>query len=224
METEAIFARQQSIPLELPTSVLMVGAGGVGSWIAFFLALAGVPKLMLFDSDRVSEHNLNRLPYGPEFIGQLKTAALKQTILKCRPHCEVECLPNFTPDLVKALNLGDEMQVRGTRHAICVSTDTWVSRKVVYKWFSEDTSDCLYIEASAEGEFGSIATCPAEWATADEERPGYASVPVWVGPAVAAAFMACNHILHYAVRGDETARLGWSQEDNHIVFAYRGDE
>ena len=205
----SIFERQESIDLTVPNHVALIGCGGVGSWIGFLLALAGVPRLTLFDSDRVSNSNLNRAPYGPQMLDHPKTEALAALIATVRPDCKVSCWPNFNTDLGKAIFEGEQLDVA------VATTDTHKSRVEAYKYFSDF---CAYIEAAAEGEVGSIATAPAEFITADEESPGYAHVPVWVGPAVAAAYMATSYILH-AADVPESARLGWHDDD--ISFAFR---
>lgn len=210
--SEDIFARQRSIPLVIPAKVLLVGVGGVGSWIGYLLALAGVPELALFDSDRVSATNLNRLPYGPSALGKLKTEALAELIKAVRPACVVKCFPHFSSLFADALAIG-------RADWLVASTDTWASRKEAYNWAHFRMG---YVEASAEGEFGAIAGKPADFGTVEEDQPGYASVPVWIGPAVCAAVMACNHILHG--HGADIARLGWDPANHRIAFAYRKEE
>lgn len=219
-----IFARQESIPLELPAAVTLVGVGGVGSWIAYFLALAGVPKLYLFDSDEISATNLNRTPFTPADIGKRKVDAMAALIKACRPRCEVVTYPNFSATFADGLSLMNDDRKDGETWVV-PSTDTWASRKEAHQWARTIGHLHFYLEAAAEGEFGSIADAPAEWATADEENPGYASVPVWVGPSVAAALMACNHILHgQNMLNGQSARLGWLASEVRIEFQYRKGE
>jgi ThiF family len=216
-ELSDVFARQRSIPLELPNLVAVVGCGGVGSWIAYFLALAGCPHLALFDDDTVSEHNLNRMPYGPGSVGKLKTESLKLLILAHRPRCKVECYPNFDVKFAETIGFGQNGDT--DIDWIVASTDSWASRQEAYRYHCDHCTN--YVEAAAEGEFGSIAGCPAEWATDEETQPGYASVPVWIGPAVSAAVMACTHILHGCISSEVNARFGWDRR--RIRFHYRDE-
>lgn len=207
---EVRLERQESLKLSLPHGVGVVGCGGVGSWIAYFLALAGVPKLWLFDSDKVSENNLNRLMLPPSAVGKPKSEAIAEAIGLIRPSCSCIPVANFDKMLADIINLKREIL------AIACSTDTLASRKVVYDWARE--WDRIYVEASAEGDDGSIAFCPADFATEDETKPGYASVPVWVGPCVAAAQMACTFILRPSFNRDDVYRLSFVHETNHLTL------
>ncbi len=208
-DASQVYGRQVSIPLSVPTSVMCIGCGGVGSWAALFLALAGVHRLLLFDSDKVSPSNLNRTPFTPNTIDQLKTEALRALILSVRPHCEVECYPNFNSDFAKSLYMDNP-------NWAIVSTDTWRSRKDAYRFCL--ANGIIYVEAAAEGDSSSISAEPAEWATIEEENPSYASVPVWVGPAIAAAHLACAYILHGAVPTNGVTRMDWDDEKGSVKF------
>ncbi len=58
--------------------VLLVGAGGLGSPIALYLAAAGVGRLGLVDADRVDLTNLQRqVLYGTATLGQAKVEAAR---------------------------------------------------------------------------------------------------------------------------------------------------
>ena len=70
-------------------SIAICGLGGLGSNIAIALARAGVGKLHLIDFDRVDISNLNRQQYFPEQIRQFKTDALRETLAKIAPYCEL---------------------------------------------------------------------------------------------------------------------------------------
>src|SRR5881409_2881759 len=72
------------------TSVLCIGAGGLGSPIAMYLAAAGIGKLGLVDFDSVEISNLQRqIIHGTEDVGRPKTQSAKETIQRINPNVEV---------------------------------------------------------------------------------------------------------------------------------------
>ncbi len=72
------------------TSVLSIGAGGLGSPIAMYLAAAGIGKIGLVDFDIVDFSNLQRqIIHGTEDVGRPKTESAKETINSINPNCEV---------------------------------------------------------------------------------------------------------------------------------------
>jgi ThiF family len=222
---EHTYDRQLPLRLSIPECVTIVGCGGVGSWAALFLALAGVPQLILWDEDVLAEHNFNRFPCGPAAVGCLKVDAMRLHIEQVKPGCDV---------IARAENWSKANQSNSPIIPgwILVTTDTWASRKEVYEWvqcFNEgrDIRDngrtytgVSYIEASAEGEFGGAAGRPALFASELEENAGYASVPVWVGPAVIGAYLAVAYILHDTpLEAGHMWNIGW-QQDNQIKIQH----
>ena len=72
------------------TSVLCIGAGGLGSPIAMYLAAAGVGKLGILDFDVVDFSNLQRqIIHGTKDVGRPKTQSAKETIAEINPNVEV---------------------------------------------------------------------------------------------------------------------------------------
>jgi len=64
---------------------IVIGVGGIGSWVALDLALSGqVRNIVLIDPDNVEESNLNRTPFRISDIGLLKVEALRYIILERR--------------------------------------------------------------------------------------------------------------------------------------------
>lgn len=66
--------------------VAIIGCGGLGSNAAMMLVRAGVGELTLVDYDVVDRSNLNRQMYFPDQIGEPKTAALAETLLRLQPN------------------------------------------------------------------------------------------------------------------------------------------
>jgi adenylyltransferase/sulfurtransferase len=72
------------------TSVLCIGAGGLGSPIAMYLAAAGIGKLGILDFDSVDFSNLQRqIMHGTDDVGRPKTLSAKETIARINPNVEV---------------------------------------------------------------------------------------------------------------------------------------
>ncbi len=71
--------------------VLLVGAGGLGSPSAVYLACAGVGTLGIVDFDRVDESNLQRqILHTPASVGTKKVESAKRTIEEMNPLVKVE--------------------------------------------------------------------------------------------------------------------------------------
>jgi adenylyltransferase/sulfurtransferase len=72
------------------TSVLCIGAGGLGSPIAMYLAAAGVGKIGLVDFDTVDFSNLQRqIIHATDDVGRPKTDSAKETINGINPNVDV---------------------------------------------------------------------------------------------------------------------------------------
>jgi adenylyltransferase/sulfurtransferase len=72
------------------TSVLCVGAGGLGSPVALYLAAAGIGKLGIIDFDRVELSNLQRqIIHGADDVGRPKTESARASINRVNPNVEV---------------------------------------------------------------------------------------------------------------------------------------
>jgi adenylyltransferase/sulfurtransferase len=71
--------------------VLVVGAGGLGSPVAMYLAAAGVGTLGIVDFDRVDTTNLQRqVIHGTSDVGRPKLDSARDRIAEINPHVHVE--------------------------------------------------------------------------------------------------------------------------------------
>lgn len=70
--------------------VLVVGAGGLGSPAALYLAAAGVGTLGIADLDRVEAHNLQRqLLHRDASLGEAKVASAARRLRETNPHIQI---------------------------------------------------------------------------------------------------------------------------------------
>ena len=73
------------------SSVLCIGAGGLGCPLLLYLAAAGVGRIGIVDFDVIDESNLQRqVLYGVSTVGQSKAQVAKQKLLDLNPHITVD--------------------------------------------------------------------------------------------------------------------------------------
>lgn len=71
--------------------ILVIGIGGVGSWVAESLARTGIGSMTLVDLDDVCVTNINRQVLATSStVGQFKVDVMKKRIQDIQPLCEVE--------------------------------------------------------------------------------------------------------------------------------------
>jgi hypothetical protein len=93
--------------------LVIVGAGGTGSFVAIYAAHLGFQHIVLCDSDVLSETNLNRyLPAEPSDIGRPKTAVLASFLSARFARLHVATLEQRFPDI------GVEREIRQATAAI----------------------------------------------------------------------------------------------------------
>jgi adenylyltransferase/sulfurtransferase len=86
IEAQEIFLRSHA---------LIVGAGGLGSPVALYLASAGVGRLTICDGDVVDLTNLQRqIVHREESIGVNKSESAKRTLAGINPEIEVAAVPH----------------------------------------------------------------------------------------------------------------------------------
>ena len=94
-------------------SVLVIGAGGLGSAVLQYLCAAGVGQLDIVDHDRVEESNLHRQPiYRMSDVGALKAQAARDALLGANPEVRIEAIcERLTPANVQRLVAGVDVVV-----------------------------------------------------------------------------------------------------------------
>lgn len=86
-------------------TVVVAGLGGVGAYAAEMTARAGVGRMILIDSDKVSESNKNRqLLALDSTVGQSKTDVMAARLLDINPDLRIVKVPEYlTEDNVSAV-------------------------------------------------------------------------------------------------------------------------
>jgi molybdopterin/thiamine biosynthesis adenylyltransferase len=104
------------------SSVLVVGAGGLGSPALLYLAAAGVGRLGVIDDDRVDVTNLNRQVIHPAgAVGRPKAESAADALRAFRPDLEVDVYP-------EALTAGNAAALFRKYDAIVDGSDTFSTK------------------------------------------------------------------------------------------------
>lgn len=73
------------------SKVMVIGIGGVGSWVAESLARTGIGHMTLVDLDDVCVTNINRQVHAVSTtVGQFKVDVMKTRVRDINPYCEVD--------------------------------------------------------------------------------------------------------------------------------------
>src|SRR6185369_4333415 len=106
-------------------SVAIVGAGGLGSPAAIYLAAAGVGRVGLIDFDDVDETNLHRqVLYGTKDIGASKLDAARAHLQDINPDINIE-----THDT--ALSSDNALEILGRYDVVIDGSDNFPTRYLV---------------------------------------------------------------------------------------------
>jgi len=104
---------------------LLIGAGGLGSPIALYLAAAGVGTIMLCDDDKVDLTNLQRqIVHRTEAIGRPKVESARDTLAGVNPETKIE--------MIAARVAGDELDQLVARADVVIDgCDNFATRHAV---------------------------------------------------------------------------------------------
>ena len=76
-----MFSRQRDlVKCDMTTPIMVVGAGGIGSFTVLTLAKMGFTDIRVYDFDKIEEHNLPNQFYQIKDIGQYKVEALQNMV------------------------------------------------------------------------------------------------------------------------------------------------
>jgi len=101
---------------------LIIGAGGIGTYVALNLALSGVP-IEIWDGDNIENTNLNRQVLYYESIGKNKALTIKQRI---------ESIANA--DIMANPYFFEKNHAKSGYSAIFSCVDSWPARKMLNQY------------------------------------------------------------------------------------------
>ena len=109
----------------LKSSVLVVGAGGLGSPALMYLAAAGVGRIGIVDNDKVSSSNLQRqIIHNTSSIGSAKVESASNWISELNPDIVIE-------EIKKKLTSENSIRVISNYDVVIDGTDNFESRYLI---------------------------------------------------------------------------------------------
>ena len=153
----------------LSSSVLVVGAGGLGAPVLQYLAAAGVGRLGIADDDRVELSNLQRqVIHGTDDVGGKKVDSAAEFVESLNPDIDVErhdvrVTVDNVMDLIDGYDVvvdaSDNFPTRFLLNDACTIAGVPLSHGAVYRFEGQVTTftggqpcyRCLFPEAPPEG-------------------------------------------------------------------------
>ena len=107
------------------SSVLCIGAGGLGSSVLLYLAATGIGKIGIVDNDYVEKSNLQRqIIHETKTIGSLKIDSAKERIKKCNPNSELLTY-------AERINSKNALKIIREFDVICDCSDNFATRYLI---------------------------------------------------------------------------------------------
>ena len=107
------------------SSVIFIGAGGLGSSAIMYLAAAGIGKIGIADNDKVEISNLQRqVIHNNSEVGNYKTDSAERKIKELNPHCKII---TFT----KRINNKNAIEILSQFDIICDCSDNFGTRYLI---------------------------------------------------------------------------------------------
>ncbi|WP_137289216.1 SAMP-activating enzyme E1 [Natronorubrum halophilum] len=134
----------------LEGSVLVVGAGGLGSPAIQYLAAAGVGRLGIVDDDVVERSNLQRqIIHGDDDVGRPKVDSAADYVARLNPDIDVDThetrltavnVAELVDDYDVVLDASDNFATRYLLNDHCVLTGTPLSHGAIYRFEGQVTT------------------------------------------------------------------------------------
>jgi hypothetical protein len=144
-------------PLLHQRDIIVLGQGGIGSWVSFFLSRIGC-NLYLFDHDHFEEHNMTGQLVRGKDVNKLKTAAITEIIKEFSPACSV----------IGAEGLYQEDSMVGDI-MICGFDNMKARALAFFKWYNhiktmpmEERKKCFFQDGRLNAELFQIFNIPGD--------------------------------------------------------------
>jgi bacteriocin biosynthesis cyclodehydratase domain-containing protein len=156
--------------------VVVIGIGGIGSWIVYSLLCCGVGSLKLIDADEVELSNLNRsILYEEGDLGRAKADAAREAALRFAPRSTVEIRRMVVEDAASLVP-----EVAGSDLVIATADKPpWLVRAWVAEACHQSAVPLLHPTGFRVGPFylPGASSCPmCDWAHLVDRHPRQAEI------------------------------------------------
>jgi len=202
--------------------VMILGCGGIGAWVATFIAgIQAVKYLILVDPDVIEISNLNRTPFDISTVGNLKVSALTSMLCTSNPLLTVVPLNQyFDARFAERFGIGSETY-HTVHHPFLPNEDVLVidCRDNFYNDY--DLLDKIFkkeiyiIRAAYNGSSITIDFNPMDHPVMG--RGGYTITPSHIIPASMAALLVLVGAINIKRYQSEPSKYRWIL-DNPLTF------
>ncbi|MFB1065977.1 ThiF family adenylyltransferase [Natrinema sp. H-ect4] len=171
----------------LEGSVLIVGAGGLGSPAIQYLAAAGVGRLGIVDDDVVERSNLQRqIVHGDADVGRPKVESAADYVDQLNPDIDVEThetrvtaatVGSLVAEYDIVLDASDNFATRYLLNDHCVLTETPLFHGAIYRFEGQITSFTNDRSGDGRGDADGDETSPPCYRCIFPEAPEPGTVP-----------------------------------------------
>ncbi len=107
------------------SSVIFIGAGGLGSSAIMYIAAAGIGEIGIADNDKVELSNLQRqVIHNNSEIGNYKTDSAEKRIKELNPNCKVSIFP-------ERINSKNAIKILSKFDIVCDCSDNFGTRYLI---------------------------------------------------------------------------------------------
>lgn len=122
--------------------ILIVGQGGIGSWLTLAVSRTGYCLINTVDYDSVEHHNLTGQLFKESQIGESKVDAVKETVYEFSSNCNISSYNcRYDPSLLRPVTFG--------------ALDNMSTRKYLFEtWFKRyaQVKDAIFIDGRLTAE------------------------------------------------------------------------
>lgn len=110
--------------IDLNATIHIIGCGSTGSIVAENLARTGFNNFVLYDYDKIENHNIGTQRYRFKDIGHYKTDILFSNVWLINPECYIETVGKYTPE-------NKIIEIKNLDIVFCL-VDSMKARKMIY--------------------------------------------------------------------------------------------